>query len=206
MAFDPTLTSARRLGSVVTVGPVGHPLALADAKAHLRIDAADTWEEDSIEALCAAVHRKLESDLGFPILRQTRRTVLDAFPSSATPAIWLGGGDSPAIEAIEYLDTAGDAQTMAEADYVLDEWSAPARVLPASTWPACSAQPGAVKIDWTAGWETAADVPEDLMHAQKLLLGHWHENREAVVLGTISSTVQLGWGALLEPYRLIGLA
>lgn len=206
MAYDPMLTTARRLGTVVTVPPVGHPLALADAKAARRIDAADTWEDDEIEALCAAVHRKLESDLGFPILRQTRRTVLDAFPSASDPAIWLGGGDSPAIEAIEYLDTAGAAQTMAVADYVLDEWSKPARVLPARTWPSCSAQPGAVKIDWTAGWASAGDVPEDLMHAQKLLLGHWFENREAVVLGTISSAVQLGWDALLEPYRLNGLA
>lgn len=208
MAYDPTLTAPRRQGTVVTVPPVGHPLALADAKLHLRIETGDTWQDDQIDLLCAAVHRKLENELGYPVLRQTRRTDLNGFPIDPCTdrAIWLGGGDNPAIASLTYYDAAGVSQSLTGSDYVLDAVSRPALILPApgTVWPACQRRPGAVAITWTAGWANAAAVPEDLVHAQKLLLGHWFENREAVLAGTIATTLPLGWDECLEQHRLKG--
>ena len=204
MSYDPTLAEPLRQGTRVTVPPVGHPLSLADAKLHLRIESDDTWQDDQIDLLCGAVHRKLETDLGFPVLRQTRRTALDGFPAGGDRAIWIGGGDDPAISSFTWLDSTATPQPLtAGTHYVLDAISSPARVvpIPGTSWPSPLRRPGAVVIDWTAGWAMAAAVPEDLMHAQKLLLGHWFENREAVLAGTIASEVPLGYQALVEGWR-----
>lgn len=204
-----TALSPWRQGTVVTVAATVEPISLADAKLHLRIETADTWQDDQIDLLIAAARAKLETDLGYPVMRQTLRTELDSFPLQPVlcPAVWLGGGAGAAVDSIVYIDSAGASQTLDPAGYVVDAVSAPAMVLPApnTIWPAVLRQPGAVKITWTAGWTSAAAVPADLVHAMKLLIGHWFENREAVVVGTISSAVQLGWDALVQPHRMAPL-
>ncbi|KUO53192.1 MAG: hypothetical protein APF82_00975 [Sphingomonadales bacterium BRH_c42] len=190
-----------RQGSIVTVKPVGHPLSVDEAKRQLRIEPEDTDQDVHIGDLCAAAHRKVERELGYPILVQTRETHLSGFPRGP---IWLGGGDSPSILSITYRDGANAVQTLDPADYSLDGVSRVAQVFPAplKSWPSTSCTPGAVIVEWQAGWATAGDVPEDLIHAMKLLIGHWDQNREAVVIGTISSEVQIALDDLLRPFRL----
>ncbi|MBY5942774.1 head-tail connector protein [Halomonas sp. DP5N14-9] len=41
--------------------------------------------------------------------------------------------------------------------------------------------------------------------AMLLLIGHWYENREAVVVGTITSEVPMAVEALIQPYRIYGV-
>lgn len=55
----------------------------------------------------------------------------------------------------------------------------------------------------TAGWATAADVPGNLKQAIRMLVAHWYENRETVVVGTITSEVQFGVDQLLQPLKSI---
>ncbi|MCP5385951.1 MAG: phage head-tail connector protein [Novosphingobium sp.] len=190
-----------RQGTIVTVKPDGHPLSVFEAKRQLRIEPEDTDQDDHIADLCAAAHRKIERDLGFPILRQTLETHLTGFPRGS---IWLGGGDSPEIVAIRYRDTTNAVQTLDPAKYVLDAASRLIRVYPALpvTWPATACTPGAVVVQWRAGWEQPSDVDEDLIHAMKLLVGHWDQNREAVVVGTISTEVQIALDDILAPLRI----
>lgn len=190
-----------RQGTIVTVKPVGHPLSVEEAKRQLRIDPEDADQDNHIADLCAAAHRKVERELGYPILRQTRETHLSGFPRGA---IWLGGGDSLSILSIRYRDTANALQTLDPADYSLDAVSRVAQVYPAplKTWPSTTCTPGAVIVEWQAGWALATDTPEDLIHAMKLLVGHWDQNREAVVVGTISSEVQVALDDLLSQFRI----
>lgn len=208
-AVNSTVATPWRQGTVVTVPPSIEPISLADAKLHLRIEPSDTWQDDHIDLLIVAARAKLEADLGFAVMAQTLRTDLSCFPSrpATYPAVWLGGGASAAVSSIVYIDSAGAEQTIDSADYLVDAVSSPALVVPApgKAWPATQHRPGAVRITWTAGWASAAAVPSDLIHAMKLLLGHWFENREAVVAGTISGVVQLGWDALVQPHRMAPL-
>ncbi|MNQ91198.1 Phage gp6-like head-tail connector protein [compost metagenome] len=37
--------------------------------------------------------------------------------------------------------------------------------------------------------------------AALLLIGHWYTNREAVVTGTIATTLPLAYDSLIHPYR-----
>lgn len=190
-----------RQGTIVTVKPDGHPLAVFEAKRQLRIEPEDTDQDDHIADLCAAAHRKIERELGYPILRQTRETHLTGFPRGP---IWLGGGDAPEIVSIQYRDTANALQTLDAKTYALDGVSRLARVYPApaASWPSTVCTPSAVVITWRAGWDKPSDVPEDLIHAMKLLVGHWDQNREAVVVGTISTEVQIALEDLLDQFRV----
>lgn len=190
-----------RQGTIVTVKPDGHPLSVLEAKRQLRIEPDDVEQDEHIAELCAAAHRKIERELGYPILRQTRETHLTGFPCGP---IWLGGGANPEVVSIKYRDTAGVLQTLDAASYNLDGVSRIAQVFPAPTasWPSTARVPGAVIVEWQAGWESPPDVDEDLIHAMKLLVGHWDQNREAVVVGTISTEVQLALEDLLAPLRV----
>lgn len=194
-----------RQGSIVVIPPSGHPLGLGDAKLQLRIDAGDTDQDALINRLIGAAHRHVENALGYPILRQTRETHYRGFPCGT---LKLDGGASPEVTAIIYFDNAGDEQTLAPSDYVLDAIARRPEVwrAPSVSWPSVPCRPGAVKVTWAAGWEEADDVPEDMLHAMRLLIAHWDQNREGVIVGTISSEVQAGVEALLRPFRLPALA
>lgn len=190
-----------RQGTIVTVKNADHPLSVAEAKRQLRIEPEDIDEDVHIADLCAAAHRKIERELGLPILRQTRETHLTGFPRGP---IWLGGGDGLTIDEIRYLDGNGNEQILGAENYKLNAVGRVAEVYPAPSfsWPSTQCTPGAVIIVWQAGWATTHDVPEDLIHAMKLLVGHWDMNREAVVIGSISTEVQAALDDLLYQFRI----
>lgn len=190
-----------RQGTIVTVRPQGLALSVFEAKRQLRIEAEDTDQDDHIASLCASAGSHIERELGYPILRQTRETHLSCFPRGP---IWLGGGDALTVLEIRYTDTVGAAQVLAPSAYAVDAVSQPAKVYPAPSinWPSTLRVPGAVVVKWQAGWENPADVPDDLLHAMKLLVGHWDQNREAVVVGSINSDLRVALDDLLSPFRL----
>ncbi|WOF43775.1 head-tail connector protein [Sphingopyxis indica] len=190
-----------RQGTIVTVAPVGEPLTLEAAKRQLRIEPEDVDQDAHIGTLIAAARQKVENELGIPILRQTRQTHLFSFPCGA---IWLGGGEAIDVQSIKYYDAAGVQQTMLTTDYVVDAVSRPATVMPAPSraWPSTLCRAGSVQVEWQGGWATAADVPADLVHAMKLLVAHWDQNREAVNVGAVSAEVEQTFTALIDPYRI----
>ena len=58
----------------------------------------------------------------------------------------------------------------------------------------------------TAGYgDEASDVPAPIRHAIKLLVAHWFEQREPVVLGSAPQEVPGTVAGLLLPYRRVKL-
>ena len=53
--------------------------------------------------------------------------------------------------------------------------------------------------------ECALVINDGVRAAMLLMIGHWYANREAVVIGTITSEVPLAVNALLQPYRIYGV-
>src|SRR5690554_3005952 len=49
--------------------------------------------------------------------------------------------------------------------------------------------------------EHALVLDDDLTTAMLLLISHWFENREAVVIGTITSELPMAVDALIKPYQ-----
>lgn len=99
------------------------------------------------------------------------------------------------VDSVAYLDENGDRQILATSVYqtVSDNNSAYICLAHDQSWPAVRAEPGSVIVTFTAGYgEKPEDVPANIRTAMLLMVGHQYENREAIVIGTISSVLPLG--------------
>lgn len=136
--------------------PTGDVVALADVKVDLRIDTNDF--DGEIAAWIAAAVERLQSETRRQLLTATWLLTLDTFPRQAIP-IWKA--PITEIEAIEYIDPAGDLQELDSSDYLVSLRDEPRLIVPAAGchWPATARQPDAVRITCVAGYGTSDDVP-----------------------------------------------
>lgn len=185
-------------------GPSIEPVSRADMKLHLRVD--DTADDGYIDSLIQAAREWCEDFTNRQFIQATWVLYLDAFPAWN---ILLPRPPLSSITSIAYIDTGGTSQTFSSDDYTVDTDSTPGRVYPNydESWPATRAQQKAVTITYVAGFGTATtDVPESINQAIKLLCGHWYENREEVIVGTISKQVEFAVDALLRRNQVVELA
>jgi len=178
------------------------PISLVEAKAHLKVDV--TADDDYITALITAARQRLEIDAGLAIITQTLEMGLDCFPMDGSP-IKLKRPLLQSITSIIYVDSDGVDITWDSSEYRMDLASKPARITPAYgySYPVAIAVTGAVKIRYVAGYgDAGTDVPKDLIRAMLMLIGHWYENREDVVIGTITSTVPKAYSWLKASHQV----
>jgi uncharacterized phiE125 gp8 family phage protein len=177
----------------------------AELKAQVRLthDSEDTL----LDRLIAAATRHVENRLRRALITQTWRLTLDEWPCqmNGETVIYVPRPPLIAVSGITYLDGEGDEQTLATSEYVVDTESHPGRITPAygESWPTIYDQINAIKVTHTAGYGAAASsVPEDIRHAVLLLAGHWYENREAYLVGTIGKELELAFESLCDPYTV----
>jgi len=87
------------------------------------------------------------------------------------------------VTSIKYYDTDGVQQTLANTVYDVDAENEPGRIALAynQTWPTIRPIVNAVEVIYKAGYGIArTDIPENIRHAMKILIGHWYEHRESV--------------------------
>ncbi|HVW36055.1 MAG TPA: head-tail connector protein [Pirellulales bacterium] len=199
--------------------PAAEPVTLAEAKLHARINLTDDDDLVSAlivaaRRYCEAFTRRQFVTATWNMVLDTfpSRTFptgmfqTGTFPTGSYPIGTFPGGTFPlgalynwaitlplppvqAVNSITYLDSAGDLQTLAPSQYVVDVTGEPARLTPqyGFVWPITRWQVGSVTVQFTAGYGTAADVPETVKAAIKLLVAHWYEHREAVSDKTMAS-------------------
>lgn len=179
----------------VVTPPAEEPITLAEAKLQCRV--TGTAENDLIESLITAAREAFEAEANVALVARTLRLTVDGFGASP---IRLPFPPAVSISSVKYVDGAGVQQTLAGSEYALDMSRSPAALVLAygKSWPATRAQPGAVEIEYVAGYEDAAAVPGLAKAAIKLLVGHLFANREAVVTGTITSETPLAYQRLLN--------
>jgi len=178
------------------------PISVEDARLHLR--ATESVEDAYIADLITAARQTVERRCSRSFYDRTLELVLDRFPSCDEIRLLFGPVSS--VPSITYLDADGVSQTFAAASYVLDSTSVHPRVVLADgeSWPETQAHPNAVTIRYVAGYGTdSVDIPADLRHAVRFLVGHWYANREAVVVGTISSQVAETLESLIYPLLIM---
>ena len=184
--------------------PVSEPVTLAEAKAHLRVTASD--ENDLITALIVAARQYCENLSGRTLAPRNFLQTLDRFPD--------GGGDitlrrSPvtAVASVYYysLETTNTLMVL-NTDYRLDLQQIPARIrLPLGTtlWKNAYTTDDAVRITYTAG---AASAPTAAKQTILLLVGHWFENRESVVIGGGGREIDCTVSSLMDSFRIGDIA
>lgn len=188
----------------VLVPPAGEIITVDEAKSQCRVTHGldDAWFAD--DAIPAAV-QAVEDRTARQLFRATLVQPLDRWPCSGV--IELKRSPVVSVSSITYLDMAGATQTWAASNYRVDapnaRTSRRARIGLAygATWPSIQDVINAVSVTFIAGYGTSADtVPPRLRRAMKMLIGHWYENRETVLVGTISKEVELGFESLIGDY------
>ena len=104
---------------------------------------------------------------------------------------------------IQYVDTAGDTQTLSSSVYNVDIYQEPGRISEAygQQWPTTRIINNAVIVTYVAGYgATAATVPQGIKDAIMILVNHLYENRDIIVTGTIVSKIPMSAISLLDGY------
>jgi len=111
------------------------------------------------------------------------------------------------VESIKSIGLDGIQVTMDPATYDVEVGTLPGRITLGylQAWPLTRNQRNCVTIDFTAGYGADGTfVPGAIKAAIKLLIGHWYENREAVILSRYSvAEVPLTVDALLAAHQVV---
>ena len=186
------------MGLRVITAPASEPVTLAEAKAQLRVDDANS--DTLITALIVMVREQAEAETGRLLLLQTWEKTLDNFPD----AIFLPNAPIVSITSVKYLDIDGAEQTLTGASYQLDASSdfTGAWLVPAYgyAWPDIHKDINAVKVRFLAGYANAAAVPQSIKQWMLLHLGNAFENREAALDRKLEPLPFLA--GLLDAYRI----
>ena len=192
------------MGLTRTPAPTVEPITRAEAKAHSRVTVSD--DDDYIDALIAVVRDRIEQHTRRALLTQTWQLTLDNWPTGRRD-ILLPWAPLQSVSSITYVDTSGTTQTWSSSNYTVNTGATPGRVRLKydELYPSARFQPDAITVTYVAGYgATASTVPAGIVHACKILCGHYYDNREPVVTGTIASPIPETWKALLGPYRVLG--
>lgn len=177
------------------------PLDLAAAKTHLRETLVSSDNDAYITALAEAVRGECENRLQRTLIESTWLATLDAFPCG-----WIELPMPPlrSVDSVKYVDTAGTLQTLDEAAYLVDKQRMVGVVTsaPGTNWPATRCQPGAVQIQFKAGYGTTADtVPAPIIWWCRLALSELYERRALTGDGGRAIPREFAEG-LLNPYKI----
>lgn len=186
----------------LVTAPAEEPVTLDEAKDHLRVDGTD--EDALIMGYIKAARRQCELISRRAFVTQTWELALEGWPNCGY--LVLGNPPLQSVVSVTYIDSAGVTHTMTSGDYVVDTLSEPGRLLLGygKVWPTVTLQPGpAIRVRYVAGYGMPVAVPETYKQAIKLLIGHYYENREAIVIqaGAVATQVPMAVDALLMTER-----
>lgn len=170
-----------------TTPPDYLPLTLAEVKLHLRIDG--TTEDAMLPALLGAAVDTCQQLTGRSLMSQAWRLTLDGF-DDVMPLPWP---TVQTIESVQYKDANSATQTLDVSVYLRNG----DKVFRASgkTWPAVLDEPGAVWVDYTAGYSTGTEaqqqaaVPYGIKAWLLLKVGTLYANRESIQTGVSVSAL-----------------
>lgn len=182
---------------VVSTAPAEEPVTLAEARAHLVMDADLTADNDLITDFIVGARERVEEFTNRAIVTQTLTKYLDRWPynprADGHPSqVLLDRPPIQGVTSISYVDTDGNTQVLASSGYVVDTAAEPGRVYPAygEVWPQVRNQPKAITIVYTAGYGLPSvdddAVPRLIKRAIMLTVNDWYENREESVQGAMA--------------------
>lgn len=193
------------LAPVRTVAPAVGVITLEEAKVHCRVDGSD--EDMLITGLIDAALAHVDGYsgiLGRALVTQTWRQDFCEFDD----LMRLPVGDLQAVSSVTYYDATNTTQTLASSVYTAfsDAIGPYITLKPGQQWPTSYSREDAIRVTWTAGYgSTAASVPAAIRAAMLLMIGHWYQHREAVVIGETATELPMAANALLAPFRRVGV-
>jgi uncharacterized phiE125 gp8 family phage protein len=181
--------------------PASEPVSVLEAKKHLRVEHAN--DDTYIETLILAAREWGEAFQNRSWITRTLVLHLNGWPEKS---LLLPHGPVQSIVSITYTIDGGDTFTVDPGIY---RFLAGGRLdlRNGKTWPAIPLDADLeVFIEYTAGYgDTAAEIPARFRQAVLLLVGHWYENREEVLVGDAAEPLPYAAEALLRQERVFPL-
>jgi uncharacterized phiE125 gp8 family phage protein len=143
----------------------------------------NTTDEDAlIQTFIVAARIYVENLLNQKLITQTIKVSYDRFPPQGD-LLKLWTSPIQSLTSIKYYEEDDTENTLDNTTYEVDNFAEFMRVIMRSgnTWPNISLRNlNGVVVECVAGFgDTAADVPQDIKQAIKMLVGHFYEHREA---------------------------
>lgn len=198
------------MSDYTSVAATVKPLSVAEAKRHLNV--THTEDDSLIDDYIGAATAMLEQRTNRCFVTQTRICKMGGFDDTRyvhEREIFLPRSPLASVSSIAYLNSSGVSTTLATSDYLVHTDEKPGKISEAynATWPATYGVQNDVTVTYLAGHSTAsASVPANVKQAVRMLVGHWYRNREATLVGTVSTEIELGLNALLESETVEGYA
>jgi len=181
----------------VITAPEKEPVALEDAKAHLRLLPGDDTEDEAVlMPIISAAREYCENITGRTLAAKT----VEAYPDGFSLTMRLPHTPLTAVTGIRYKSADGNETVMPESDYSVDLLESMVIIHNIPTFEPYPTNQ--VTITYEAGY-APEKVPKTIRQAMLLLIGHWHTNREAVVVGAIAAVeVPLSVKRLLDQWKV----
>jgi uncharacterized phiE125 gp8 family phage protein len=182
---------------LLLAAPAAEPVALAEAKAFLKLE---TDADDLLlEALLVAARMHVEAATRRLLVTQTWRCGFASVPADGI--LRLPFQPVQSVLAVRLVEAPGDPVGLASADWHADVAASPPRVR-------LGARPGRLvgaEVDAVAGFGAPAAVPEPLRQAIRVLAATWYEERTFIGTGAADAGPPASFDALIAPYRIRGL-
>lgn len=191
----------------VVSGPALEPVTLAEVKAQLRISMDD--EDDLISGYITAAREHVEMFLRRSLINRTYRLRLTDFPRDKT-FIELPKPPLVSVSHVKYYDDVNNVLTTFAAanNYSVfgDSILGRVQLLDEVDWPEVYEREDAVQIEFVAGYgAAAANVPQSIRLAVRMLVSHWYENRVPVNIGNIVNPLPHHINSLLWAHRVVSV-
>lgn len=184
--------------------PTEEPVSIYEARAHTRVDG--TEEDDLLMRLIVTAREYYEQTTWRALCTQTRVMFLDAWPPYE--AIDIAGAPIVSVSELKYINEQGTEFVLPSNRYVVsargDQRGSIALKRSAGGWPTDTLQEvDAIQITYTAGYGDPSDVPAIHKQAILLMVGHWFENREEIVVaaGVVASQMPMAAQTIIRMQR-----
>lgn len=188
----------------LVTAPGAEPVSTAEAKLHCRID--HSTEDAYVSALITAARETVEAWTNRALVSQTWKAYYPKFGHLILPK-----PKAISVTHVKWYDTTDTAQTIAASIWDADLVSEPAYITLAyqQQWPVVTARTTLpIEVQFVCGYTDAASVPNSIKQAMLLLIGHWYQNREDVLVGERgqqeSAILKTGAFRLLDNYTVKG--
>lgn len=179
--------------SKAVAGEFTEPLTLDDAKQQCRVNSSD--EDAQLNSLITTARDHVEKYCNIRLGSQTFDAVCDSFDDFGH----FSEAPVQSITSIAYIDVSGASQTLSSSVYELRAFDLEVSIVLkyAQAWPAI--QTGSqITVRAVVGYAT---VPASPMHAMKILVNHWFENRDLILADKRMEMVPVMVDDLLCNYR-----
>lgn len=184
-------------------GPASEPLTLAEVKQHCDCERDD--QDALLSRLLTAAREKVEADTDRSLIDTSWQLWLDRWPNGVGQPFYLPRAPLRSVTTISYINPDTDTVVIGSGNFIASKQEPP-RVYPNTgigfTWPTNLRAAQAISVVFVAGYGTSATtVPAIAKQAILLLVGHWYENREASISGTIHGKIEHAYDSLIDSLR-----